>query len=84
MAISGTTGAHIPTLTLILVPEVQVAHRAIQEAIGRLRQVTSRATQGHIRVTAPTEARFGAGSRSMELAVRKGWQFMSALCLRTC
>lgn len=94
MAISGTTGARIPTSILTRVSEVQDAHRAIQVAIPGERQVTTgtfraigiaihgrfRATL--LRATAPLEAHFGAGNRSKELAVGKGWQFMSALFLR--
>ena len=42
MAISGTTGVRIPTLTIILVLQVQDAHRAIQAAILGERQATAR------------------------------------------
>ena len=42
MATSGTTGARIPTLTLILVLQVQGAHRAIQAAILGERQAIAR------------------------------------------
>ena len=42
MATSGTTGARILTLTLILVLQVQGAHRAIQAAILGERQAIAR------------------------------------------
>ena len=42
MATSGTTGARILTLTLILVLQVQGAHRAIQVAILGERQAIAR------------------------------------------